>query len=177
MRSIFRISNPALRLPRIQTSTRNDEGSAIMETAMSIIILLTFMFGVFEGSFAIYSFHFISEAAREGTRYAIVRGSTAAGTAGTACDTSYGYDCVASSANIQSYVQNLGYPGIIPSNLTVSSSWAAYASGNSCPTTGPCNSPGNQVTVQVTYSFPLNVPFIPAHTYSMSSSATMIIQQ
>jgi Flp pilus assembly protein TadG len=174
-RSIFRrIFNPALRFARIQSSTPDEEGSAIMETAMSIIILLTFMFGVMEGSLAIYSYHFISEAAREGTRYAIVRGSTA----GAACGTSYNsYDCMASSGNIQSYVQNLGYPGIIPSNLTVSSVWAAYASGNSCPASPPCNSPGNQVTVKVTYSFPLNVPFIPPHTYSMSSSAAMIIQQ
>ena len=47
-----------------------------METAMSMIILLTFMFGVMEAGFALYSYHFISEAAREGTRYAIVRGAT-----------------------------------------------------------------------------------------------------
>ena len=141
---------------------------------MSIGVLLIFMFGVFEGCLAIYSFHFISEAAREGSRYAIVRGSTA----GSACGTSYGsYDCIASSANIQSYVQNLGYPGIIPSNLTVNSSWAAYALGSTCPAAPPCNSPGNQVTVTVTYSFPLNVPFLPPKTYSMSSSAAMIIQQ
>jgi Flp pilus assembly protein TadG len=163
-----------MRPARIQSSTRDEEGSAIMETAMSIIILLTFMFGVMEGSFAIYSYHFISEAAREGTRYAIVRGSTA----GAACGTSYNsYDCMASSGNVQSYVQNLGYPGINPSNMTVSPVWAAFASGNSCPVSPPCNSPGNQITVTVAYSFPLNVPFIPAHTFTMSSSSAMIIQR
>jgi Flp pilus assembly protein TadG len=159
----------------VQSSTRGEEGQTIVETAMSIIILMTFMFGVMEGSLAVYSYHFISEAAREGARYAMVRGSTA----GAACGTSYNsYDCVASAANIQTYVQFLGYPGINPSNMTVTSAWATFATGNSCPASpSPCNSPGNQVTVTVSYSFPLNVPFIPPHTYTMSSSAAMIIQQ
>jgi Flp pilus assembly protein TadG len=175
MRSTFRrMFDLAMALARNQSSARDEEGSAIMETAMSMIILLTFMFGVMEAGFAIYSYHFISEAAREGTRYATVRGSSA----GAACGTSYSsYDCMASSGNIQSYVQFLGYPGINPANMTVTSVWSAYAAGNSCPTSPPCNSPGNLVTVTVTYNFPLNVPFIPPHTYAMSSSAAMVIQQ
>jgi hypothetical protein len=140
---------------------------------MSIIILLTFLFGVMEAGFAVYSFHFISEAAREGTRYAIVRGSLA-GT--TNCTAPGPATCIAQSADIKTYVKNLGYPGINPGNMTVTPAWSAYANGNSCPATGPCNSPGNLITIQVQYSFPLNVPFIPPKTYAMSSTAAMIIQ-
>lgn len=144
-----------------------------METAMSSIILLTFMFGVIEAGFAVYSYHFISEAAREGTRYAIVRGSLA-GTAN--CAAPGPPTCIAQSADIQTYVKGLGFPGINPGNMTVTPIWSVYPNSTSCPATGPCNSPGNLITITVTYSFPLAVPFIPAHTYAMSSTAAMIIQ-
>ena len=172
-RSILqRILDPVRRLAQKQGSVRDEEGSAIVEIAMSIILLLTFIFGVMEAASALYVFHFISEAAREGARYAIVRGSNA----GTACGTSYNsYDCIASSGNVQSYVQNLGF--VDPNNMTVTTTWSVYTKGNSCPASpSPCNSPGNLVTVQVQYNFPLNVPFLPPKTYAMSSTASMIIQ-
>jgi Flp pilus assembly protein TadG len=150
----------------------DEEGQTIVETAMSMIILLTFMFGVFEAGFAIYSYHFISEAAREGTRYAIVRGSSA----GPACTVPGPPTCSAQTADIQTYVEYLGFPGINPGNMTVTPSWSAYANGSSCPATPPCNSPGNLVTIKVTYNFPLTVPFVPKQTYAMSSTSAMIIQ-
>ena len=144
-----------------------------METAMSSIILLTFMFGVIEVGFMLYSYHFISEAAREGTRYAIVRGS---GAGASNCTAPGPPICKAQSADIQTYVKGLGFPGINPGNMTVTPAWSAFTSGSTCPSTGPCNSPGNLITIQVQYTFPLNIPFIPAQTYTMSSTAAMIIQ-
>jgi Flp pilus assembly protein TadG len=174
MRSILqRTPDPFRRLVLGQRGARGEEGSAIMETAMSSIILLTFMFGVIEAGFALYSYHFISEAAREGTRYAIVRGSLA-GTAN--CAAPGPPTCIAQSADIQTYVKGLGFPGINPGNMTVAPVWSVYPNSTSCPATGPCDSPGNLITITVTYSFPLTVPFIPAHTYTMSSTAAMIIQ-
>jgi Flp pilus assembly protein TadG len=173
MRSIFRrIVDPAMRLALKQGSGQGEEGSAIMETAMSLIILLTFMFGVMEAGFALYSFHFISEAAREGTRYAIVRGSSA----GSACASYSSLGCQASAANIQNYVKNLGFPGINPGNMRVTVTNAGYPAGVICSPSASCNNPGNLVTVEVDYSFPMNVPFMPAKTYTMSSTAAMIIQ-
>ncbi len=165
-------ANLLIRSARARPPVHQEEGSAILETALSITILLAMMFGIMEGAFAVYSYHFISEAAREGTRYAIVRGSSA----GANCATYTSSACFASKAQIQSYVLNLGFPGINPSNMTVNTSYAAYPSGT-CSPSAACTNPGNQVTVSVTYSFPLTVPFIPSHTYSMSSSAAMIISQ
>jgi Flp pilus assembly protein TadG len=165
---VQRMLDSAMSLALKQKGARGEEGSAIMETAMSIIILLTFMFGVMEVGFALYSYHVIAEAAREGTRYAIVRGASA----GAACGSYSSYDCMASSTDIQNYVQNLG----LLANMTVAPVWSTYTSGKTCPTTPPCNSPGNLITVTVTYNFPLNVPFIPPHSYAMTSTAAMIIQ-
>jgi Flp pilus assembly protein TadG len=164
-------------LRRAQRHTSDERGSAIMETAMSIVIFMTFLFGVFETAFALYTYFFISEAAREATRYAIVRGSTAGGT-GAACSAYTSYDCQASIPQIKSYVQNLGFPGINPTKMTIPDPvWTAYAKGNTCPSSGPCNSPGNQVAVTVQYNFPLVLPFAPKLTYTMSSTSAMIIAQ
>ena len=173
-RSIFeRMLAPAMRLALKRSGLRNEEGSAILETAMSTIIMLIVIFGVMETGFALYSYHFISEAAREGTRYAIVRGSTAGG----ACASYSSSACKASTTDVTNYVKNLGFPGINPSDLTVTPVWSVYAHGTTCPGTPPCNSPGNQIAVTVQYNFHLNVPFIPPHTYALSSTAAMIIQQ
>ncbi len=173
-RSIFeRMLDPAMRLAFKRRCLRSEEGSAILETAMSIIIMLVFIFGVMETGFALYSYHFISEAAREGTRYAIVRGSTA----GAACASYNSSACKASTTDVTNYVKNIGFPGINPSDLTVNPVWSVYPKGTSCPGTPPCNSPGNQIAVTVQYNFHLNVPFIPPYTYALSSTAAMIIQQ
>ena len=126
-RSIFeRMLDPAMRLAFRRRGLRSEEGSAILETAMSIIIMLVFIFGVMETGFALYSYHFISEAAREGTRYAIVRGSTA----GAACASYNSAACKASTTDVTNYVKNLGFPGINPSDLTVNPVWSVYPKGN-----------------------------------------------
>src|SRR5271167_3916176 len=130
---------------------------------MSLIMLLTFMFAVFEVGLALYTYHFVSEAAREGTRYAIVRGSSLAAN----CAAPGPPTCIAQTADIQTYVEYLGFPGINPGRMTVTPSWSAYPSGTSCTPSASCNNPGNLVTVKVQYSFPMNVPFVPAHTFTL----------
>jgi len=173
MRSIFQgMLDPVMRLAREPGRARGEEGSAIVETAISAYILLIFVFGVMEAGLALYSYQFISEAAREGARYAIVRGSAA----GSNCASYTSYDCKASTADIQNYVKNLGYPGINPANMTVTVANAGYPSGVTCTPSASCNNPGNLVTVTVQYNFPLNVPWLAPQTYAMSSTAAMVIQ-
>lgn len=144
-----------------------EEGATLVEMALSALLLLAFIFGVMEICLALYSYHFISEAAREGTRFAIVRGYSC---------TSWGSACPASASDIQNYVKGLGYPGIDPSKMTVTPTWSSYTSGFTCPPApSPCNSTGNLVTIQVQYSFPLSVPFVTLTSISMSSTSAMII--
>jgi Flp pilus assembly protein TadG len=159
-----------------QRGADGERGSAIMETALSMLVLLSVIFGLFELSLAAYSFHFVSNAAREGARYAMVRGSTA----GAACATYNTTYCNASGANITSYVQSIALPAISTSStvMTVNTAWTAFTGGNTCPASpAPCNSPGNLVTVTVTYNFPLSIPFIPAANIPMTSHSAMIISQ
>lgn len=148
---------------------RSERGAALVEFALSTTLLLTVIFGVIGISTALYSYHFISEAAREASRYAMVRGSSC---------TKYGNltsNCPATtSAQIQSYVRTLNYPGINVNNLTVTAVWPT--TGAACtPSVTPCNNPGNLVQVTVSYQYPLKIPFVPAQTLTMTSRSQMVI--
>jgi Flp pilus assembly protein TadG len=125
------------------------------------------VFGIIAVSFALYSYNVVAESAREGARYAIVRGS--------ACH--FAAACPAQASDIQTYVKNLGFPGMNTGNLTAATAWAAYPAGGACTPNAGCNNPGNQVTVTVSYSFPVVIPFVPHRTLSMSSTAAMVISQ
>jgi Flp pilus assembly protein TadG len=157
-----------LRTERAGWRLAGDEGSAIVEMAVVSSILFAVLFGIIELSLALYTYNYVSDAAREATRYAIVRGS--------ACTQLT--NCGATSAQIQSYVQGLGYPGMNSSNTTVTTTW--YSPSSAPPTTwtacgSPCRDPGDAVQVMVTYSFPLSVPFVPNSTLSLHSTSLMVI--
>jgi Flp pilus assembly protein TadG len=153
----------------------DDRGATLVELALSSIILFSFVFGIMDMSLAIYGYHFISEAAREGTRYAIVRGSTAGG--GTACASYTSGNCQATSAQVQQYVKSFSFPGISEGLMTVTPSWSAYPVGVACTPSASCNNPGNLVTVLVQYQFPVNIPFVKHKTLTMNSTSAMVISQ
>ena len=81
---------------------RDDRGSSLVEYAIVVPVLLTFLFGIMDFSRFLYTYHFIAEVAREATRYAVVRGSSFSG---TACASTATFACDATSANIQTYVR------------------------------------------------------------------------
>jgi Flp pilus assembly protein TadG len=142
----------------------------MVEFAVASVILFTLVFGVIAICLALYSYNIVAEAAREATRYAIVRGS--------ACSASTFSDCNIDQTGLQTYVQSLGFPGINSSSLTVTASATSPATGTTCtPTLVPCNKPGNLVTVTVTYPFLLSIPFVPQRTLNMSSTSAMYISQ
>ncbi len=135
--------------------------------ALVSMVLFAMLFGIIEFSLALYTFNYVSDAAREGTRYAIVRG--------TSCNVLT--NCNVTAAQIQTYIQKLGYPGMNPSNTTVTTTWfspsAAPVTWTACGS--PCEAPGNAVQVTVTYSFPLSIPFVPKETLSLHSTSMMVI--
>jgi Flp pilus assembly protein TadG len=167
----------------LQSSSKGvlrEDGASVIEMAFASVVLLSMLFGIFAISFALYTYHYISDAAREGSRYAIVRGS-----ASCANSSNLLTNCGATSTQIQTYVQDLGYPGIDAANkMTVTSTWYTASSSGTPPTTtwslcstGTCNAPGNIVKVQVTYAFPLGIPFYGSRALSMTSTSQMVISQ
>jgi Flp pilus assembly protein TadG len=144
-------------------------GSGLVEQALVLTVLLMVMFGIIDFGRALYTYHFVSEAAREATRWASVRGST--------CNPAL-TGCEADAANVQALVKDVAGMGLDPANITVDLDWAT--SPNSIPAcTAPANHPGCAVQVQVTYAFQFILPFLPpaARTLTMSSTSQMVITQ
>jgi Flp pilus assembly protein TadG len=139
-------------------SFRNEEGSALVEFGISSAVLFMTLFGLMACCTVLYSYIFVSEAAREASRYAIVRGSSCVGLS----------DCPnIDSAKLNTYVKNLSYPGINKGNLSASATFT------------PDKSPGSVVSVTVTYNMALNIPFWPktGRALQLSSTSAMAISQ
>lgn len=145
-----------------------------METTLSLSLLLTMLFGVIELSMVLFQYNSVSEAARRGTRYAIVRGSTYTGVTCTGASPS---DCDATAANIEAYVASLGYSGISAGNVTVG--WCAPPSNGTVtlPCTGGTNSPGNMVQVTVSTPAHIVLPMVSSKAVTLSSTSQMVISQ
>ncbi len=149
---------------------RDESGQTVVEFAVSLTILLTSVFTLIEICLMFYTYATISECAREGTRYAIVRGASCV-TGGT---TGAGASCTVSASTINTYVANLGYPNAGGGTMTVNTTFSADEA--SFTTTGN-NAPNDVVRVQITYNFPVKLPFVPKNAVSLKSQSQMIILQ
>jgi Flp pilus assembly protein TadG len=161
--------------PRRTLSLRRGErGQTIVEMALCTISILMVVFAAMELCLAMYTYHFVSAAAREGTRYAMVRGSL--------CTTA---GCPATPSSIQNYVRELGFPGINPSNMTVTATCGVNPTPPTAPTLAACVAtggtpnyvPGNLVQVLVSYQYPFVFPFVRRTTITMTSTSQMVISQ
>lgn len=163
-----------LRRSKSFTIIEGDSGANLVEFAISASILMMLLIGITQITLALYAYTFVSEASREASRYAIVRGSACTGFP----------DCNATASQIQSYTRRLVYPGISPSNITVATTWlTATSTGTPATTTwstcssGVCNAPGNQVKVLVNYAYVLNIPFWTSTSLNIKSTSSMVISQ
>jgi len=153
-----------------------EQGSALLEFALTISILMTLLIGCMQACLAFYCYHTVNEYARIAARYAEVHGSTCKlADAVTSC---YMGDNNADGTNTALFnvLQNAGFLGVSTSNLVVKPTYSKVPSATQCANTN-CNGSGDQVTVTVTYTFPYVIPFIPKKNLSMVSSSTMTISQ
>lgn len=135
-----------------------EHGQSLVEFALTSSVLLSFIFCLIESSLAFYSFNMISEAAREGARYAMVRGSS--------CVTSTSSSCTVTAAQVNSYVTGLGWPNLGGGTLTPSTT---FPDGN--------QNRASRVQVTVQYVLPVRVPYVPVRTMSMSATSVAYIVQ
>jgi len=164
---------------------RDERGGTLVETAISFMLLLTLIFGVIEGAWAVYSYHYLASAAHEATRYAMVRGGgwdnscDGTGKAGSGYGSSM---CTASPTDIANYIAARNFPGL---NLTAADVCVQYLGSTPGSTTTACsasssntdNVPGDIVQVTLTYPFSLNIPGVPSRVLTMSSTSQMVISQ
>ena len=131
----------------MKTSRR---GQTLTEFALVLTAFLLITFGIIQVSRAIYSYTFVSNAARDATRYASVNGSKSQNPV--------------KSGDVQTFVKNES-PGLDSSQLTVNTTWT------------PDNNPGSTVNVVVTYNFALFVPFFGQVTIPVGATSQMVISQ
>ena len=147
----------------------------MIETALASSVFLALMIGVVQVSLACYTVNYISDAAREGSRYAMVRGST------SCTNTPHLSNCNVTGDQIRTFVRGIKYPGVKSGNVNVTTTWlkasATYPTTWSACTSGTCNAPGNLVKVVASYSFPISVPYVPKQTFSLTSTSQMVISQ
>jgi Flp pilus assembly protein TadG len=158
------------KLRTLVTVVEQQNGQTLIEFAISLGVLLTAIFTLIELCLVFYTWSTISECAREGTRYAIVRGSTCitAGTSGA------GASCTATASSINTYVSSLGYPNAGGGTMTVDTT---YSSDGATFTTTGNNSPNNMVRVQITYHFPIKLPLVPKNALTLKAQSQMTILQ
>jgi Flp pilus assembly protein TadG len=150
----------------------HEDGANLVEFAISATLVFPVLFGIFYMCLAAFSYNFVAHAARDASRYAIVRGSSCFGLS----------DCNITPDQISAYVKGLGYP-VNTNNLTTTTTWysAGYSSAGSTVWTScgaaQCNKPGNAVSVTVAYVLPLGIPFVPARLLNMQSTSQMVISE
>jgi Flp pilus assembly protein TadG len=143
---------------------KSERGSELVEFAFAIVILGMLMFGVVDFGRAAFAYHFVSDSAREGTRYAIVRGA--------ACTALVG--CNADPETIRTYVRSFATAGITPSQVNVDTNWPIESNSPSvCALTQ--NDPGCFVRIKVSY--PFHFTLLPLTTINLASQSEMAISQ
>lgn len=144
--------------------TWSENGQSTVEFALTMPILLAFIFGFIQICFAFYSHAYISELAREGCRYAAFHGPSCKTSAGASCEVT-NTTGTSSYPSVQGYISEIGLPNL--GGGTVSSN-ATYPDGELV------NEP---VVVVVTYTFPYHIPWIKNSTLRFSSTSEMYIVQ
>ena len=140
-----------------------EAGSALVEFALAAVIVLTVLFGIIDMGRALYAYHWVSNAARLGTRFAMVRGSYCSGLSG---------GCPAHDTDITAYVISQAV-GIDTSQVTVTSICVYGANFYSLP---PCPAP-NSVQVRVVYLFSFISPFAFHTPWPMTSRSQRVVAQ
>ena len=140
-----------------QTAQR-DQGSALLEFALGTVVLFSLVFCFIEVCLIAYTRDTISECAREGTRYAMVRGASCPNTASPTCEVS--------ASQVNTYVSAIRLPNLAGGTMTVATT---YPDGNEAV--------GSRVQVLVSYAFTIRVPLVPAHAINLSSTSKVYILQ
>jgi Flp pilus assembly protein TadG len=135
---------------------RGESGQNTVEFTLIFLLFVMLTFGIVEGGRLIRDYGIVSQAAREGVRYASVRGST--------CKLPDRSPCTASESEIRTYVNAKAIGLLTPENVTVS--WPGPPAGNKAP--------GQTVSVQTTHPFQPLVWFIPSITLTSQSQLVIV---
>jgi len=127
-----------------------ERGSYVVELGLAMVVFFILLLAVLDVGRGIYTYNFLAAAAKEGSRYAMVHGSSSG--------------LKASSSDVQTAAQKwlIGVPD--PSNATVTTTW-----------TPASENPGSLVNVKVQYTFtPISNILVGSWTLQSTSQTTVI---
>jgi Flp pilus assembly protein TadG len=161
---------------RARCALGDETGQELVEFAFGASVVIVFVFGVMELCILLFMFSSVSEAAREASRWASVRGTTSSTTSNgsTTCTNPNITTCPAQIADIENFAKKL--PGMSSSNAAMSVFWCNSDGVTGCVTSETNAKPGNVVKVTVSYTF-LSVPFISNQALTLSSTSENVIWQ
>lgn len=149
----------------------------MVEFAIAASLLLMLLFGIVEFARVLYLYHTVSNAARLGTRWAIVRGSGC-----IVLD-----HCNAEPADVQTYVQSIvpmldssstTVPGCSAPGVCVITTWSSSTGPNAaCDQSDSSgnNSEGHMVCVTVKYPFNFAIPLVSSSALTLASTSQMVV--
>lgn len=159
-----------------------ERGTTIVETALVMGVMLIVLFGIMDFGRLMYTYHLVNNAARLGTRFAIVRGSECVHYVSGGGDA---WPCPATQSAAISEIQNYVVAQSVTMGLgtfptaNVSPTWN-HVEGCAPPQVGVTtynNMPGCQVVVTVTYPYHFFLPYMPGTTVYLSSTSKMLVSQ
>ena len=137
-------------VPRRRFGSR--AGNAMIETAFCFLFFITIFLAIMEFGMGVFTYNFVSYAAREGSRYASTRGSQCT----SPCTP-------ATPDTVQTMIRNQ-VVALDPSQVAVNTTWNAS------------NIPGNTVTVNVSYPIKPLLGFLLGNI-TVAATSTMMIAQ
>jgi TadE-like protein len=149
-----------------------EAGVALVEFALSIVLVLTIIFGIIDFGRAIFAYVWVANTARTGARYAMVTGAF--------CLYPDGSSCGASNSQLISYLQNNSQGIGFTNNCPISGNQGSVCIQSGCISRNvvsqlPCAS-GVEATVQVQYQFGFICPYLPLPTWTMTSTSARVVQ-
>ncbi len=130
-------------------------GVTVVELALILTVLLLIIFGTMELGRAVWYYNTLGYAAREGTRFAAVNGSTSGSAPGPRLYTEV--------------------DPLVKAKVVAAATGLALSASNVTVTWSPNNRPVSTVSVTVTKNFVPATPFVGA--ISMSRSSSLVIQR
>jgi Flp pilus assembly protein TadG len=150
----------------------DQKGSAMVEFAVVVVLLLVMLFGIIEFGRALYTYHFLSNAARDATRYAAVRGANCDSDSSCSVADPDAGPAAPGNSVVQDYVATLTPPGIDANRVVTTPVWPG--DGTAACTSVP-NGPGCPVKIEVSYNFDFIFPLVHSGSITLSSTSQTII--
>ena len=153
-----------MRSPRSRRVERATRGQALAEFALVAPLFFLLVFGIIEAGRFILYYETLSNATREGARYAIVQGSNSScpsgpmppGMSAPACHDPTG-------ANVVQRVQEAAF-GLLGPDVTVTPTWGPLGNGREA-----------DVNVAASYTYRTLVPIVPLPPITVTAESTLVI--